>query len=79
LFLITGKHWKIWKKDKLNNEMIWNLNRVLVYIYLPKTSKYLYISLNISIFLPRTSNSLYISATIHCSRAHNPVCGGITL
>ena len=35
------------------------LNRVLVYIYLPKTSKYLYINLNISIFLPRASNSVY--------------------
>ena len=32
---------------------------VLVYIYLPKGSKYLYISLNISIFLPRAGNSVY--------------------
>ena len=32
--------------------------------YLPKASKYLYISLNISMFLPRASNSLYISETI---------------
>ena len=40
------------------------LNRVLVYIYLPKASKYLYVSLNISIFLPRAGSSLYISVTI---------------
>ena len=39
------------------------LNRVLVYIYLPKASKYLYISLSIYIFLPRASNSLYISVS----------------
>jgi hypothetical protein len=25
LFLITGKHWKIWKKDKLNSEIIWKI------------------------------------------------------
>jgi hypothetical protein len=40
------------------------LNRALVYIYLPKASKYLYIGLNISILLPMASNSLYISVTI---------------
>ena len=34
------------------------------YIYLPKASKYLYISLDISIFLPRAGTSLYISVTI---------------
>jgi hypothetical protein len=28
LFLITGKHWKIWKKDKLNSEMIWKIWKI---------------------------------------------------
>ena len=47
-----------------SSKKIYFLNRFLVYIYLPKASKYLYISLHISIVLPRARNSLYISVTI---------------
>ena len=28
LFLITGKHQKIWKKDKLNSEMAWKIWKI---------------------------------------------------
>jgi hypothetical protein len=54
------------------------LNRVLVYIHLPKASKYLYISLDISIFLPRASNSLYISVTIELQYGGITLCGDNT-
>jgi hypothetical protein len=48
---------KIYNSDK-NVDKTYFLNSVLVYIYLPKASKYLYISLNISIFLPWASKTL---------------------
>jgi hypothetical protein len=33
LLLITGKHWKIWEKDKLNSERIWKIQKKIVKRY----------------------------------------------
>jgi hypothetical protein len=63
---ITAISWQfVHKGDIITiNACTYFLNRILVYMYLPKARKYLYINLNISIFLPKAGSSLYMSVTI---------------